>query len=77
MLIERYRLVDAAIKVVGIGSVGRRCWVALMMSSGNDPLFRQFKEAVCSVLEPYVGESLYARQGQRVVGWPTFDAAGV
>jgi uncharacterized protein (DUF2252 family) len=67
MLIDRYRLVDAAIKVVGIGSVGRRCWIVLMMSGGNDPLFLQVKEAVHSVLEPYAGGSAYSHQGQRVV----------
>jgi hypothetical protein len=66
-LVDRYRLVDVAIKVVGVGSVGRRCWIALMMSEGNDPLFLQFKEAVESVLEPYVGRSAYAHHGQRVV----------
>jgi hypothetical protein len=43
MLFDRYRLVDAAIKVVGVGSVGRQCWIALLMSEGNDPLFLQFK----------------------------------
>ncbi len=58
---------DAAIKVVGIGSVGRRCWVALLMSATNDPLFLQFKEAVASVLEPYVAKSAYPHHGQRVV----------
>jgi Uncharacterized protein conserved in bacteria (DUF2252) len=57
MLFDRYRLVDAAIKVVGVGSVGRRCWIALLMSEGNDPLFLQFKEAVESVLEPYAGKN--------------------
>jgi uncharacterized protein (DUF2252 family) len=67
MLLDRYRLVDVAIKVVGIGSVGRRCWIALMMSEGNHPLFLQFKEAVGSVLEPYVGKSVYRHHGQRVV----------
>ena len=66
-LLDRYRLVDAAIKVVGIGSVGRRCWIALMMSDSNDPLFLQFKEAEASVLEPYAGSSAYAHHGQRVV----------
>lgn len=66
-LLDRYRLVDAAIKVVGIGSVGRRCWIALMMSDANDPLFLQFKEATASVLEPYAGVSVYAHHGQRVV----------
>jgi len=67
MLFDRYRLVDVAIKVVGVGSVGRRCWIALMMSEGNDPLFLQFKEAVQSVLEPYAGRSVYGHHGQRVV----------
>lgn len=66
-LIDRYRLVDAAIKVVGIGSVGRRCWIALMMSKGGDPLFLQFKEAARSALEPYTKESAYSHQGHRVV----------
>ncbi|WP_027522288.1 DUF2252 domain-containing protein [Bradyrhizobium sp. Ec3.3] len=66
-LLDRYRLVDVAIKVVGVGSVGRRCWIALMMSEGNDPLFLQFKEAAQSVLEPYAGRSGYSHHGQRVV----------
>jgi hypothetical protein len=51
-LFDHYSLVDVAIKVVGIGSVGRRCWIALFMSANNEPLFLQFKEAVASVLEP-------------------------
>ena len=67
MLLDRYQLLDAAIKVVGIGSVGRRCWIALLMSANNDPLFLQFKEAVPSVLEPYAGKSAYGHPGQRVV----------
>ena len=67
MLLDRYRVIDAAIKVVGVGSVGRRCWIALMMSEGNDPLFLQFKEAVESVLEPYAGKNPYHHHGQRVV----------
>ncbi len=66
-LLDRYRLVDVAIKVVGIGSVGRRCWIALMMSASNDPLFLQFKEAVSSVLEPFAGKSVYPHHGQRAV----------
>jgi uncharacterized protein (DUF2252 family) len=66
-LLDRYRLVDVAIKVVGVGSVGRRCWIALMMSEGNEPLFLQFKEAVQSVLEPYAGRSVYSHHGERVV----------
>ena len=67
VLLDQYRVLDAAIKVVGIGSVGRRCWIALLMSATNAPLFLQFKEAVPSVLEPYAGKSVYAHHGQRVV----------
>ena len=66
-LFDRYRLVDVAIKVVGIGSVGRYCAIGLFMSSSNQPLFLQFKQAVESVLEPYAGRSLYGHSGQRVV----------
>jgi uncharacterized protein (DUF2252 family) len=66
-LFDRYRFVDLAIKVVGVGSVGRRCWIALMMSEANDPLFLQFKEAGESVLERYAGKSAYSHHGQRVV----------
>lgn len=66
-LLDQYTFVDAAIKVVGIGSVGRRCWVVLMMSPSNDPLFLQIKEAVQSVLEPFAGKSRYPHHGQRVV----------
>ena len=47
-MLDQYRVVDAAIKVVGVGSVGRRCWIVLLMSSTNEPLFLQFKEAVQS-----------------------------
>ena len=67
ILFDRYDFVDAAIKVVGVGSVGTRCWVALLMSSKNEPLFLQFKQAKASVLEPYAGKSAYAHNGQRVV----------
>ncbi len=66
-LLDQYRLVDGAIKVVGIGSVGTYCHIALMMSANNDPLFLQIKEARQSVLEPYAGKSLYSHPGQRVV----------
>jgi uncharacterized protein (DUF2252 family) len=52
---------------VGIGSVGRRCWILLMMSTSNEPLFLQFKEAAASVLEPFAGASAYPHHGQRVV----------
>ena len=67
VLLDRYRLVDVAMKVVGIGSVGRYCSIGLFMSSSNQPLFLQFKEAVPSVLEPYAGRSAYTHAGQRVV----------
>lgn len=67
VLLDRYRMVDAAWKVVGIGSVGTRCAIALMMSVTNEPLFLQWKEARHSVLEPYAGKSAYSHQGQRVV----------
>ena len=67
VLLDRYRLVDVAIKVVGIGSVGTRCWIALLMTSANEPLFLQVKQAGPSVLEPYAGKSRYTHGGQRVV----------
>jgi uncharacterized protein (DUF2252 family) len=67
VLFDRYRLVDAAVKVVGIGSVGTLCMVALMMSVADNPLFLQFKEANASVLEAYAGKSVYAQHGERVV----------
>lgn len=66
-LLDRYRLVDVAIKVVGIGSVGRYCTIGLFMSSSNQPLFLQFKQAVPSVLEAHAGKSPYKHAGQRVV----------
>jgi uncharacterized protein (DUF2252 family) len=67
VLLDRYQLVDIAIKVVGVGSVGTRCVVALLMASDNEPLFLQMKEARASVLEPYIGKSIYSNHGQRVV----------
>jgi uncharacterized protein (DUF2252 family) len=67
VLVEKHRLLDVALKVVGVGSVGRWCWIALMMSDSNEPMFLQFKEAVASVLEPYSGASLFKHHGQRVV----------
>jgi uncharacterized protein (DUF2252 family) len=66
-LLDRYDLRDAAIKVVGIGSVGTSCWVLLFMAGEGDPLFLQVKEARRSVLEPYAGRSAFPNQGQRVV----------
>ena len=67
MLFDRYRLEDIAIKAVGIGSVGTRCFVGLFFSAENHPLLLQFKEACPSVLEPYAGKSVYENHGQRVV----------
>ena len=67
ILFDRYRLADAAIKVVGIGSVGTLCLVALMISSANSPLFLQIKQANASVLEAFAGKSAYPHHGQRVV----------
>lgn len=67
-LFDGYRYVDAARKVVGIGSVGTRAWVALFVGRDeDDPLFLQIKEAQPSVLEPYTAPSEFAHQGQRVV----------
>jgi uncharacterized protein (DUF2252 family) len=67
-LLERYRYVHAAHKVVGVGSVGTRAWIVLMLGrDDNDPLFLQAKEAEASVLEPFLGKSEYANHGQRVV----------
>jgi len=67
VLMERYSLVDVAVKVVGVGSVGTRCAVALLMADERDSLFLQFKEARASVLEPYARRSRYPNHGQRVV----------
>lgn len=67
VLFDRYRLEDYAMKVVGIGSVGTRCSIALFFSAENHPLLLQIKEACPSVLEPYAGKSHYENDGQRVV----------
>jgi Uncharacterized protein conserved in bacteria (DUF2252) len=67
-LLETFRLVDVARKVVGVGSVGTRAWIALFLGSDeHDPLFLQIKEAQRSVLEQFVGKSEYTNCGQRVV----------
>ncbi len=68
VILARYRIVDVARKVVGVGSVGTRCWVILMQGNEvDDPLFLQVKQAQASVLAPYAGASGYANDGQRVV----------
>jgi uncharacterized protein (DUF2252 family) len=67
-LLEQYDYCDMARKVVGVGSVGTRCWIVLMLGrDDSDPLFLQVKEAEASVLSRFVGASKYANQGQRVV----------
>ena len=67
-LLERFHYAHAARKVVGVGSVGTRAWIVLMLGHDNgDPLFLQLKEAQPSVLEPFLGRSRYANHGQRVV----------
>jgi uncharacterized protein (DUF2252 family) len=67
MLLDRYHVVDLAMKVVGIGSVGTRCAVLLLMAGDDDSLILQYKEADPSVLEPFAGKSKYKNHGQRVV----------
>jgi uncharacterized protein (DUF2252 family) len=66
-VLDRYELRDAAIKVVGIGSVGTACWVLLFMAGEGDPLFLQIKEARASVLARYAGASAFRNNGERVV----------
>jgi len=66
-LADHYEVVDVAMKVVGVGSVGTFCAVALLEADVDDPLFLQIKQARTSVLEPYAGKSAYRNQGERVV----------
>jgi uncharacterized protein (DUF2252 family) len=67
-LLDRFQLVDAARKVVGVGSVGTRCWIALLDGGADDdPLLLQVKEAEASVLEHHLGASSYDNHGRRVV----------
>ena len=91
-LLDRYEVVDVGVKVVGVGSVGTRCLIALMRGrDDHDPLFLQVKEAGPSVLAEYLAPSRYDHQGQRVVegqrlvqatsdiflGWTTGSLAGI
>ena len=67
-LLEQFRWIELARKVVGVGSVGTRCFILLMLGRDSDnPLFLQIKEAQASVLEPHLGASAFANHGQRVV----------
>lgn len=86
-LFSKYRVVDIALKVVGVGSVGTRCMIALLMNDKDEPLFLQIKEARASVLENFTAKSKYKHAGERVVqgqrlvqaasdiflGWSTSD----
>ena len=67
MLFDRFKVVDVALKVVGVGSVGTRCWVTLLLASPDDALFLQVKEAGPSVLERFTGTKKVEHNGQRVV----------
>ena len=68
LLLDRYRFADMARKVVGVGSVGTRCWVALLLGRDqNDPLFLQIKEAQPSVLAEFLRPSVFDNEGERVV----------
>jgi Uncharacterized protein conserved in bacteria (DUF2252) len=67
-LLDTFEYADLALKVVGVGSVGTRCWIVLMFGRDeSDPLFLQVKEAEASVLSRFVGASKYTNMGQRVV----------
>jgi len=70
LLLDRFRILDVAHRVGGVGSVGTRCWIALLEASdhpGGDHIVLQVKEAQASVLEPYVGASTLGHHGRRVV----------
>jgi uncharacterized protein (DUF2252 family) len=67
-LLKQYRIVDVARKVVGVGSVGTRCWIIFLLGNNSeDPLFLQLKEAQPSVFEPFISKTPYTNHGQRVV----------
>src|SRR5262249_52466892 len=66
-LVDRYELVDHAVKVVGVGSVGTRCGILLLTSAAGDRLLLQVKEARASVLEPFAGKGDFRTNGERVV----------
>jgi len=66
-VLDRFDMKDAAVKVVGVGSVGTTCWMILMTAGDGDTLILQVKEARASVLEPFAGKSVYRNHGERVV----------
>jgi uncharacterized protein (DUF2252 family) len=67
LLLDQYHITDVALKVVGVGSIGTRCFVVLFLNDNNEPLFIQVKEARQSVLEPYTHPSIYMHHGERIV----------
>jgi len=67
LLLDRFKLTDFAVKVVGVGSVGTLCGILLLMAGDHDPLFLQFKQARPSVLAAYAGQSPHSNDGQRIV----------
>jgi len=68
MLLKHYRIVDVARKIVGVGSVGTRCWVIYLTgNNSNDPLFLQVKEAQPSVLDTFLKDPRHTNHGRRVV----------
>lgn len=67
LLLDRFKVMDFAMKVVGVGSVGTYCGVLLLMANDKDPLFLQVKQARPSVLEAYAGKSVHSNNGQRIV----------
>jgi uncharacterized protein (DUF2252 family) len=68
VLLDKYQCMDVARKVVGVGSVGTRCYIVLLLGNdSNDPLLLQIKEAQASVLERHLGPSIYPNHAQRVV----------
>jgi uncharacterized protein (DUF2252 family) len=67
LLLDQYHITDVALKVVGVGSIGTRCFVVLFLNDNNEPLFIQVKEARQSVLEPYTRPSIYMHHGERIV----------
>lgn len=76
-LLNRYTMTDLAVRVSGVGSVGRRCAIALLVDEGNHPFVLQIKEAKASVLEPYLPKQTYESQAQRVVfGKRVIQSAG-
>ncbi|MGB8329358.1 MAG: DUF2252 family protein [Polyangiales bacterium] len=77
LLLDRFKLTDTAIEVVGVGSLGTFCGILLMMASDHDRLFHRFKQARPSILEAYAGKSLHSNHAQRIVhGYRMMQSAG-